>query len=187
MSSAQTARRAQSRALSRANAVHRRVDANRIVQQAHRATHRRVWPRDARDRDAQPLDAAEVVSAEIEVEELLGDGERAFSGLAKREEGQRVEPEERDVLGQLELAMILLEIRALQGTKRELQFLARGEALLGVVPIAVLRAIHQKREIDHNSCEPLKEIVAEQTMIEALGSIVLRCRHKAKVHALLLP
>lgn len=84
------------------------------AQQRQPAVDAGVRAGDAGHRERDGLDAAEVLARAVEVEQPLGDRHLAGTGRLQLEQGDRVEPGQRDVLGELVLAPVLLQVGQLE-------------------------------------------------------------------------
>ena len=118
-------------------------------------------------RQADRLDAAEVVAGVVEVEDLLRQRKkqrpvsRSFtsaSGSSRRA----------NVLGQLELAAVLLEVGGLKPAQVVLKLLAGKQALLQAVPVAEadVAAVLQAELEAEAALGPLRQVVGELVALE---------------------
>src|SRR5581483_12253712 len=158
----------------------RRVDANAVLEQTQRTGNGGVGSDDARQRDADRLEAAKVMTGIIEVEQFFGQLEKAATGFAQLHQRERIELQERDVLGQLKLAAILFEVRAFEAAQVILQFFSGEQPLFQTVPVAeidiaaVLQAELKAERAFGAFCQIVRQLIALEERARNLPDLPLK-------------
>ena len=93
------------------------ADASAVFQQPQRTRYSRIRPRNKRHCNAYRLDALEVVTGKVEVEQLFRQTEETSARLSQLHERHGIEQRERGMFGQLELAPILLDVSSFQAAQ----------------------------------------------------------------------